>query len=221
MIPARPILARFGPTKQPLTNCNPPTRRSVRPHPARDKTLALTIKHTVEFSNNRRTPPEPQSLIASLPGAVPQTYQILSADQIRFSSHELEGIAPACRIRHHILFQGARSHPGLAMWFSTPARPLSPFPAGVRLPGGLTWRTLHTFWRRRHFTGSGLRHMVFPQVSRCFEHAMTRCRAALVTGATSAASRHRSGVPRRPSVTPSRTSIFRARRCPHTPAAPY
>jgi hypothetical protein len=175
--------------------------------------LALTIKHTVEFSNNRRTPSEPQSLIASLPGAVPQTYQILSADQIRFSSHELEGIAPACRIRHHILFQGARSHPDLAMWFSTPARPLSPFPAGVRLPGGLTWRTLHTFWRGRHFAGSGLRHTMFPQVSICFEHVMTRHRATLVTRATPRAPRYPSGVPGRPSVTPSRTSIFRARPC--------
>jgi hypothetical protein len=63
----------------PHRHATPPTGRSAQPHPTRVNQLALTIKHTVEFSNNRRTPSEPQSFpITSLPGAVPQTYQALS-----------------------------------------------------------------------------------------------------------------------------------------------
>ncbi|WP_460888592.1 hypothetical protein, partial [Promicromonospora xylanilytica] len=128
------------------------------------KTLALTIKHTVEFSNNRRTPSEPQSFpIASLSGAVPLAYQILSADQIRFRSQNWKELHPPAEF-------GTTSHSGeheasrsCDVGFN-PGAATSPFPAGVRLPVGLTWRTLHTFPRGRHFARSGLRHTMFPQV---------------------------------------------------------
>jgi hypothetical protein len=94
----------------PHRHATPPTGRSAQPHPTRVNQLALTIKHTVEFSNNRRTPSEPQSFsITSLPGAVPQTYQILSADQIRFRSQNWKELQPACRIRQPHQFQGTRS----------------------------------------------------------------------------------------------------------------
>ena len=60
-----------------------------------------------------------------------------------------------------------------------------PFPAGVRLPVGLTWRTLHTFPHGRHSAPSGLEHTVFPQVRGTFDEAVTARRAVRVTGATS------------------------------------
>src|SRR5690606_30958001 len=66
----------------------------------------------------------------------------------------------------HTDYRGARMLPDPAVWVSAPARPLGPSPAPrVRLPVGLTSRTLHTFRAPRHLGGSGLRHTVFGQVS--------------------------------------------------------
>jgi hypothetical protein len=184
MIPARYKSDDLCPSKQTPQTCNPPTTRPASHTLTRIKTLALTIKHTVEFSNNRRTPPEPQSF-----RSLPCPGQFLKLTRffrpIKFASvlmnwKELHppaefGTTP-CSGEH----EASRScdvgfNPGAAT---------SPFPAGVRLPVGLTWRTLHTFLRGRHFARSGLRHTTFPQVSAGFEDVMTPHGAALVTAAT-------------------------------------
>jgi hypothetical protein len=135
------------------------------------------------------------------------TYHVLSADQIRFRFSETKELhlpaecgTTSCSGEH----EASRSYDV----GSSPGAATRPFPVGVRLPGGLTWRTLHTIPRGRHFARSGLEHTVFPQVRACFEQVMTPPGATLVTGATSDSSPRPSTPPDRPAVGLSSTGIF-------------
>ncbi|WP_233257456.1 hypothetical protein, partial [Promicromonospora sp. AC04] len=127
--------------------------------------LALTIKHTVEFSNNRRTPPDPQPFRSlHRPGQFLKLTRFFRP--IKFASVLRTG--RNCNLPAEfgdLIESGEHEVPRSCDVGFNPGAATQPFPVGVRLPVGLTWRTLHTIPRVRQLSRGGLRHNVFPQVS--------------------------------------------------------